>query len=84
MSDAGAGAGGPRALDLRGTPCPLNYVKTKLLLEELEEGGLLEIVIDDGDPVRNVPKSIKADGHRIVKVERLGDAFKLVIEKTGV
>lgn len=72
-----------KELDLRGTPCPLNFVKTKLALEELGEGELLEITIDDGDPVRNVPRSVKDEGHQILKVEKLDEAFKLLIKKTS-
>ncbi len=72
-----------KELDLRGTPCPLNFVKAKLALEELDEGELLEITIDDGDPVRNVPRSVKDEGHQILKVEKVEEAFKLLIKKVG-
>ncbi|MCL5046524.1 MAG: sulfurtransferase TusA family protein [Actinobacteria bacterium] len=72
-----------KALDLRGTTCPLNFVKTKLALEELGDGELLEIIIDDGEPVKNVPRSVKDEGHKILKVDNLGGAFKLLIQKVG-
>lgn len=69
-------------LDLRGTPCPLNYVKTKLKLEEMQEGKVLEIIIDEGEPIRSVPRSIKDDGHKIIDVKPEGEAaFKLFIRK---
>ena len=68
-------------LDLRGTACPMNWVQTKLALEELEPGEQLEIVIDEGESVRNVPRSVKAEGHRILRVTPLEGAFELVIEK---
>lgn len=71
-----------RSLDLHGVVCPLNFVKTKLALEELERGAILEVVIDDGEPIQNVPRAIKEEGHRIVKVENLSDgSFKLFIKK---
>lgn len=70
-----------RLLDLRGVVCPINFVKTKLALEELGDGQLLEIIIDDGEPVKNVPRSVKDEGHKIIKVENLGGAFKLLIQK---
>ena len=70
-----------RSLDLRGVLCPLNFVQTKLELEEMESGQILEITLDDGDPMRNVPRSVKAEGHRIVKVEPLGDVYRLLIER---
>ena len=68
-------------LDLRGVVCPTNFVKTKLKLEELNAGDILEIVIDDGEPMANVPRSIKEEGHRIIKVEKLDGSFRLLIEK---
>ena len=71
------------ALDLRGTTCPMNFVRTKLALESLAAGELLEIIIDAGEPVRNVPRSVKDEGHRILAVEDLGGAFRLLIENAG-
>lgn len=70
------------SLDLRGVICPINFVKTKLKLEELNKGEILEIVIDEGEPMANVPRSIKEEGHRIIKVERFDNYFRLLIEKT--
>jgi tRNA 2-thiouridine synthesizing protein A len=68
-------------LDLRGVICPYNFVKTKLKLEEMEVGQILEIIIDNGEPMKNVPRSIKEEGHEILKVERLDKTFKLLIKK---
>ena len=70
-------------VDLRGTPCPLNWVKTKLRLEELQAGQLLEILLDDGEPIRNVPASVKAEGHRILEAEPFEQGFRLLIERNG-
>lgn len=69
-------------LDLRGVLCPTNFVKTKLQLEEMEQGEVLEIIIDAGEPMANVPRSIKEEGHKIIKVEKLNEHFRLWIEKT--
>jgi tRNA 2-thiouridine synthesizing protein A len=69
-------------LDLRGILCPINFVHTKLKLEEMEINQVLEVTLDDGDPMRNVPRSVKAEGHRIIAVEKLPDsAYKLLIRK---
>ncbi|MCA9433855.1 MAG: sulfurtransferase TusA family protein, partial [Candidatus Omnitrophica bacterium] len=42
-------------LDLSGVVCPMNFVKTKLQLELMQSGQVLEVIIDRGEPVRNVP-----------------------------
>lgn len=69
------------SLDLRGVVCPINFVKTKLKLEEMDTGQILEIIIDPGEPMANVPRSIKEEGHKIIKVEKIGEHFRLLIEK---
>lgn len=69
-------------LDLSGVKCPINFVKTKLKLEDLESGQLLEVIVDDGEPIRNVPKSVKDEGHKIIKVEEVGDKYRLIIKKS--
>ena len=68
-------------LDLQGTVCPLNWVKTKLELERLEPGQEIEVIIDDGEGVRSVPRSVKAEGHQILSVKPEGRTFRLVIRR---
>lgn len=68
-------------LDLKGIPCPLNFVKTKLKLEELPTGSVLEVILDDGDPITNVTASVKEDGHKILQVEKINDHWKLLIRR---
>ena len=56
-----------QTLDLRTTKCPLNFVKTKLALEKLAAGEILEIWIAvDSQSTINIPKSIAQEGHRVV------------------
>ncbi len=78
MSDVKADA----ELDLRGVLCPINFVKTKLKLESMNEGEVLEIVLDSGEPIQNVPKSIKDEGHKIIDVKKETDHFRLKIRKS--
>jgi len=68
-------------LDLRGVICPLNFVKTKLKLEEMKKGEILEVLLDEGEPIRNVSRSIKEEGHQIIKVEKIGQVYKILIRK---
>ena len=70
-----------KSLDLRNVLCPINFVKTKLALETMEKGQVLEVIIDDGEPIQNVPKSVKEEGHKIVEVKKEGEHFRLKIEK---
>ncbi len=68
-------------LDLRGVHCPMNWVKTKLQLEEMAPGQVLEIFLDDGEPIRSVPRSVRSEGHRILEVKPEGEGFRLLIER---
>ncbi|MBI3610742.1 MAG: sulfurtransferase TusA family protein [Nitrospirae bacterium] len=68
-------------LDLRGVMCPYNYVKTKLKLETMEMGQVLSVIVDEGEPIRNVPRSISEDGHAVLKQEKMGNGFRILIKK---
>jgi len=59
-------------MDLRGVPCPLNFVKAKLAIEKTDPGDVLEIELDEGEPIRNVPGSLAEQGHRIVEIRKTG------------
>lgn len=71
-----------RTLDLRGTPCPLNFVKTKLALELLIPGEILEVFVDCGEPSENVPRSVSDEGHRVLEAGEAGGVFRMLIERT--
>jgi len=67
-------------LDLRGVICPYNFVKTKLMLETMLPGQVLAVILDEGEPIRNVPHSISREGHRILRQEPFAGAIKLFIQ----
>jgi len=52
-------------LDLTGVPCPMNWVRTRLALEQLAAGERLEVVLDAGEPLESVPRSAREDGHHV-------------------
>ena len=52
-------------LDLTGTPCPLNWVKAKLALEQMEPGEEIVLLLDPGEPIESVPQSAREDGHEV-------------------
>jgi tRNA 2-thiouridine synthesizing protein A len=68
-------------LDLKGVTCPNNFVKTKLKLEDMQQGQILEVILDDGEPIKNVPRAVKEEGHEILKVVRIDNKWKLLIKK---
>ncbi|MEY4705384.1 MAG: hypothetical protein RL042_1589, partial [Nitrospirota bacterium] len=75
---------GAPVYDLRGVACPLNYVKTKLKLEMMDAGEQLEVWLDAGEPIKNVPLSLKNDGHKLLLQEPLEAAaahYRILVEK---
>lgn len=68
-------------LDLRGVICPYNFVKTKLKLEAMEEGQILSVILDAGDPIRNVPQSVSNEGHTILSQEPFDHSYRVVIRR---
>ena len=59
-------------VDITDKVCPLTFVKAKVALDELE----------DGEPVQNVPRSIKEEGHQILKLVNNEDGtYNLIVKK---
>lgn len=69
-------------IDLRGVICPYNFVKTKLKLDTMLPGQVLAVLLDDGDPIRNVPQSVENEGHAILNQESLGTTHRVWIQKS--
>ena len=69
-------------LDLRGVICPYNFVKTKLKLDTMRPGEVLAVILDDGEPIRNVPQSVENEGHTILNQEHLGPTHRVLIQKS--
>ena len=67
--------------DLRGVACPMNFVKTKMELSQLKSKEILEIWLDSGEPIENVPGSVREEGHTILEQKKIGDYWSVIIEK---
>lgn len=65
---------------LVGTKCPINFVKTKLTLESMKSGEILKVCLDKGEPLMNVSRSVKNEGHLIIHSEISGESVNLWIK----
>lgn len=70
-------------IDLRGTPCPVNFVRTKLRLEQMQPGQLLEVWLDAGEPVEQVPDSLTMAGHVVEQLEKRDGFYSLVVRRSS-
>jgi sulfite reductase (ferredoxin) len=67
--------------DFRGVACPMNFVKTKIALTPMQSGQILQILLDDGQPIQNVPGSVKNEGHTVLSTEKVDNYWKVTIKK---
>jgi sulfite reductase (ferredoxin) len=67
--------------DLRGVACPMNFVKTKMELSKMKAHQVLEIWLDDGAPIDNVPGSVRAEGHKVLSREKTDGYWTVRVEK---
>lgn len=72
-------------LDITDVVCPITFVKTKVALEDLNDGQILELRLNDGEPIQNVPRSLKDEGHKILTLTNNDDGtFTILVEKGGL
>lgn len=69
-------------IDITDVVCPITFVKTKVALEDMEEGQILEVHLNGGEPVQNVPRSLKDEGHKVLELTQNEDGtYTLFVEK---
>jgi len=69
-------------LDITKDHCPMTFVKTKLQLEQMEEGDILEILLSKGEPLENVPRTVTEQGFQVLETTQVkDDIYKVVIKK---
>jgi sulfite reductase (ferredoxin) len=59
----------------------MNFVKTKIELSSMKSGELLEILLDDGAPIKNVPGSVRSEGHDVLEEKQNEDFWSVLIRK---
>lgn len=71
-----------RELDLKGEVCPFTFVKSKLIIEQMEKGQILRVILDYKPSVENVPKSMEMEGQKVLAVNQIGDnLWEVIVRK---
>lgn len=69
-------------LDITKEHCPMTFVKTKIKLAQIAEGDILEVILLEGEPLKNVPKSATEQGYNVLNVSHVeGNIYKVTIKK---
>lgn len=71
-----------KTLDITKEHCPMTFVKTKIELSKLQTGDKLEVLLTEGEPLENVPKSASEQGFKVLDIVHVKDnVHKITIEK---
>ena len=57
-------------IDITDVVCPITFVKVKMALEDLDDGQILGVHLNEGEPIQNVPRSLKDEGHKVLSVSQ--------------
>ncbi len=69
-------------LDLKGTPCPYNFLCAKQAMHKMEKGKVLKIIVDDPTAITEVPRAMEADGHKVLNMKPINKTdYELIIQK---
>jgi TusA-related sulfurtransferase len=68
-------------LDITKDHCPMTFVKAKLRLEQLAEGDILEILLTEGEPLENVPRTCTEQGFQVLETTHVRDNIHKVVVK---
>lgn len=70
-------------IDIRGEVCPYTFVKSKLAIEEMNEGEVLRVMVDHLPATENVPRSMKLEGHHVLRINQINETdWEILIQKT--
>lgn len=67
------------SVDITQEVCPMTYVRVKLALERLVRGNILEVWLTGEEPLKNIPRSAREDGHEVLSLEVAGERSRLLI-----
>ena len=71
-------------IDITDVVCPITFVKVKMALEDLDDGQILGVHLNEGEPIQNVTRSLKDEGHKVLSVSQAADGtYDLVVQKGG-
>ncbi len=73
-----------KRLNIKGEICPYTLVKSKLAMEDLDVGEVLEILLDYPEAINSIPKAMQNYGHTVLNVEKINDTDWVIIIRKEV
>jgi len=73
-----------KELNIKGEVCPYTFVRSKLALEAMKAGEVLQVIVDHQPATENVPRSMENEGHKVLTVNKINDTdWQIVVRKAG-
>lgn len=73
-----------KRLNIKGVVCPYTLVKSKLAVEDIEVGQILEILLDYPEASESIPKAMLNYGHTVLKVGKINSTDWIIRIKKEV
>ncbi len=71
-----------KTINIKGEICPYTFVKSKLAIEKLKSGQILEIIVDHKPATENIPRSMENEGNKVIEVKKINDTdWRIIIQK---
>jgi len=70
-----------RTLDCVGLYCPEPVFRTRLEIDKMSAGEVLEVLADDPAAEEDIKSLSKRIGHKLLKTERDGNVLRFLIQK---
>ena len=71
-----------KSINIKGEVCPFTFVKSKLAIEQIGSGQVLEVILNNEEAIENIPRSMNDEGHKVLEVKKInGTDWKILIKK---
>jgi TusA-related sulfurtransferase len=70
-------------LDITAEVCPMTFVRTRLALDRMAPGQILRVRLRGEEPLRNVPRTAREQGHEVLSLETGTDGVATLVLRRG-
>ena len=70
-----------KTLDITADCCPMTFVKVKLALAKMKSGEELDVTLNEGEPLNNVPRTVTEQGDQVLSIRQEGKAHHVLTRK---
>jgi tRNA 2-thiouridine synthesizing protein A len=71
-----------QTIDITNEVCPMTFVRTKLRLERMKSGEILAVRLKGDEPLKNVPRAARDEGHAVLGIEAEGEIHTVTIRRS--